>query len=160
MVTAVCPLEGPNAGWVVDALEAAFLRHGPPKHISTDQEGVFVSGPFGGLPRQWNVKQRFGAVRKHGSIAVTERAIWTLKYEWLRRVPVIRGLDHLAELLGDFGCYYNSWRPHMTLTGAVPESIHAGQEWQRPPRTAKAVPAHVERRFFPEVRVTGFRLAA
>jgi len=38
-VVACCPLEGPNAGWVVDVLEEAFLRHGSPKHIITDQEG-------------------------------------------------------------------------------------------------------------------------
>jgi hypothetical protein len=90
---------------------------------------------------------------------VTERVIRTLKSEWLRRVPVIRGLDHLEVLLADFVCYYNSWRPHTTLDGAVPERIHAGQHWQKPARTAKAVPAHIERRFFPETRVTAFRLA-
>jgi len=158
-VVASCPLEGPNAGWLVEALEDAFLRHGAPKHIISDQEGVFISDVVAALLRRWNVKQRFGAVGKHGSIAVTERVIRTLKYEWLRRVPVIRGLDHLEILLADFVCYYNSWRPHTTLKGAVPDLIHAGQEWSAPARTAKTVPAHVERRFFPETRVTGFRLA-
>ena len=86
-VMAVAPLEGPNAGWVVDAMEEAFLRHGPPKHLISDQEGVFVSEVFAALMRDWNIKQRFGAVGKHGSIAVTERVILTLKYEWLKRVP-------------------------------------------------------------------------
>jgi len=42
----------------------------------------------------------------------------------------------------------------------IPDLIHAGQEWSAPARTAKAVPAHIERRFFPETRITGFRLAA
>jgi transposase InsO family protein len=120
MVTAVRSSEGPNAGWVVAVLEEAFLQHGVPKHIITDQEGVFVSGAFEGLLRPWNVKQRLGAVGKHGSIAVTERAIWTLKYLWLSRVPVIRGLDHLAELLGDFGLWYSDYRGHATLDGAIP----------------------------------------
>jgi transposase InsO family protein len=87
-VVASCPLEGPNAGWVAEALEDAFLRHGAPKHIITDQEGVFVSDVFAELLRRWNVKQRFGAVGKHGSIAVTERVIRTMKGEWRRRVPV------------------------------------------------------------------------
>jgi transposase InsO family protein len=159
-VVASCPLEGPNAGWVVEALEEAFLRHGPPKHLITDQEKVFTGEVFGDLLWRWNVKQRFGAVGKHGSIAVTERVIRTLKYEWLRRVPVIRGLDHLEVLLADFARYYNSWRPHTTLKGAVPDVIHAGREWSAPPRTAKTVPAHIERRFFPETRITAFRLAA
>jgi len=74
-VTVVCPLEGPNAGWIVAALESAFLRYGPPKHIITDQEGVFVSGTLAEFLRRWNVRQRLGAVGKHGSIGVTERAI-------------------------------------------------------------------------------------
>jgi len=83
-VVASCPLEGPNAGWVVEALEDAFLQHGAPRHIISDQEGIFVSEVFAALLWDWNIKQRFGAVGKHGSIAVTERAILTLKQEWLR----------------------------------------------------------------------------
>jgi transposase InsO family protein len=158
-VMAVVPLEGPNAGWVVGAMEEAFTQHGAPRHLISDQEGVFISDAFQDLLIPWDVKQRFGAVGKHGSIAVTERVIRTLKYEWLTRVPVIRGLDHLDQLLRDFVVYYNAWRPHTTLKGAVPDLIHAGQEWSAPARTAKTVPAHVERRFFPETRVTGFRLA-
>jgi putative transposase len=159
-VVASCPLEGPNAGWVVEALEQAFLRHGPPKHLITDQEKIFISDAIRELLIQWDVKHRFGAVGKHGSIVVTERVIRTLKYEWLKRVPVIRGLDHLEQLLADFALYYNTWRPHSTLNGAIPDNIHAWRHWSGPPKTAKTVPAHIERRFFPEVRVTGFRLAA
>jgi transposase InsO family protein len=160
MVTAVCPLEGPNAGWVVGALEEAFLRHGAPKHIISDQEGVFVSEVFATLLRDWNIKQRFGAVGRHGSIAVTERVILTLKQEWLRRVPVIRGLDHLSQLLDDFAAYYNGWRGHMTIGSAVPSVIHRGDRWQRPDRSAKTLSGNIERRFFPDTRVTAFRLAA
>ncbi len=158
-VVASCPLEGPNAGWVVEVLEEAFLHHGAPEHIITDQEKVFTSEVFRDLLWRWNVKQRLGAVGEYGSIAVTERVIRTLKYEWLRRVPVIRGIDHLELLLAEFACYYNSWRPHTTLTGAVPDLVHTGQHWQKPARTAKAVPDHIERHFFPETRITAFRLA-
>jgi transposase InsO family protein len=159
-VVACCPLEGPNAGWVVEVLEIAFLRHGAPKHIISDQEGVFVSDAFAALLRDWNIKRRFGAVGKHGSIAVTERAILTLKQEWLRRVPVIRGMDHLSQLLEDFSEYYNQWRGHSTLGGAVPAAIHCGEVWQRPDRSAKALSGTIERRLFSDVRVTAFRLAA
>ncbi len=122
-VVAVCPLEGPNARWVVEVLEDAFLRHGSPRHIISDQEGVFVSEVSRDLLSQWKVRQRLGAVGRHGSIAVTERAILTLKQEWLRRVPVIRGLDHLGQLLDDFSEYYNHWRGHSTIGGAVP-AVH------------------------------------
>jgi len=159
-VVAVCPLEGPNAASVMEALEEAFLRHGPPKHIITDQEGVFVGDLFAELLRHWNVRQRFGAVGKHGSIAVTERAILTLKQKWLRRVPVIRGLDHLGQLCDDFTEYYNGWRGHSALGGAVPSVTHRGDRWQRPDRSAKTLPGAIQRRSFPDTRVTAFRLAA
>ena len=159
-VVACCPLEGPNAGWVIDALEQAFLRHGPPKHLISDQEGVFVSEAVTSLLRDWNVKQRFGAVGKRGSIAVTERVILTLKSEWLNRVPVIRGLDHLAQLLRDFAVYYNEYHGHTTLGGAVPSLIHRGEQWTKPEKSAKTLPPNIERRFFADTQITAYRLAA
>jgi len=45
-VISVCPLEGPNAGWVCGALEDAFRQVGPPKHIISDQGSVFISAAF------------------------------------------------------------------------------------------------------------------
>ena len=159
-VMAVAPLEGPNAGWVVDVLEGAFLRYGPPRHLITDQEGVFVSEVFAELLSDWNVKRRFGAVGKHGSIAVTERLIWTLKREWLARVPIIRGLDHLGELLADFAVYYNDYRGHRRLDGATPASRYLGRNWQKPDRFAKRLAGPIRLRRFREQRITVYELAA
>ena len=149
-VMAVVPLEGSNAGWVVDALEEAFSRHGPPKHLISDQEEAFISEVLADLLHQWKVKHRFGAVGRHGSIAVTERVILTLKYEWLKRVPVIRGLDHLDRLLRDFAVYYNDYRGHTTLEGAVPAVMYWGERWDKPEKSAKTLPTNLERRVFPD----------
>ena len=159
-VVACCPLEGPNAGWVVQAMEEAFLQYGAPRHLISDQESVFISDAVRGLLTPWDVKQRFGAVGKHGSIAVTERVILTLKYEWLNRVPVIRGLDHLDQLLRDFTVYYNEYRGHATLGGALPEVIHRGEQWTKPEKSAKTLPPNIERRVFPDTQITAYRLAA
>ncbi len=159
-VVACRALEGPNAGWVVGALEEAFARHGAPRHLISDQEKVFLSEAFQELLIPWDVKQRFGAVGKHGSIAVTERVILTLKYEWLKRVPVIRGLDHLNQLLQDFEIYHNEYRGHTTLGGAAPSLIHRGGQWTKPEKSAKTLPPNIERRFFPDTQITAYRLAA
>jgi transposase InsO family protein len=159
-VMAVAPLEGPNAGWVVDAMEKAFLRHGPPKHLISDQEGVFVGELFAQLLRDWNVKQRFGAVGKHGSIAVTERLIWTLKREWLARGALIRGLDHLGALLAEFEVYYNQHRCHQRLNGATPSILYQEHAWQKPDRSAKRVAGPIRLRHFREQRITVYELAA
>jgi hypothetical protein len=75
-------------------------------------------------------------------------------------VPVIRGLDHLDRLLRDFAVYYNDYRGHTTLGGAVPEVIHRGGQWTKPTKSAKALPTHVERRFFADTEITAYRLAA
>ncbi len=159
-VVACCPLEGPNAGWVVEAMEEAFVQHGAPRHLISDQEGVLNSDAFRDLLISWDMKQRFGAVGKHGSIGVTERVILTLKYEWLRRVPVIRGLDHLGQLLRDFAVYYNEYRGHATLGGAVPEVIHRGEQWTKPEKSAKMLPPNLERRVFADTQITAYRRAA
>lgn len=91
-------------------------------------------------------------------ITVTERVIKTLKYEWLKRVPMIRGFDHLAALCREFCEWYNKWRPHMTLDGARPDDVYGGDEIRRPGRDAKKVPRNIERRVFRATRVTGYRL--
>ena len=105
------------------------------------------------------MRQRFGAVGKHGSIAVTERVIRTMKREWLRRVPLIKGLDHLEQRLHGFEVYYNEYRGHATLDRAIPSVIHRGEQWSKPEKSAKALPDILEGRFFPDTRVTAFRLA-
>ncbi len=65
-VVCVTPLEGPNAGWVIEAVEQAIQKHGAPKHIISDQASVFTGGTFAELVRQWSIKPRFGAVGSTG----------------------------------------------------------------------------------------------
>jgi putative transposase len=157
-VVCVAPLEGPNAGWIVDALEQAMREHGAPKHIISDQAPVFVGDAFAELLKQWNIKPRFGAVGKHGSFAVTERVVKTLKYEWLRGVPLLKGFDHLASLCTEFEGWYNTWRPHMALEGMRPDDLYYDRKPEMPNRKAKTVPGNIERHVFQETRLTAYRL--
>ena len=157
-VVCVAPLEGPNAGWIIEAFEQTMRKHGAPKHIISDQASVFTGDVFAELLRQWNIKPRFGAVGKSGSIAVTERVIKTLKYEWLRCVPLIRGLDHLTSLCVEFEHWYNAWRPHMALEGLRPDDFYYDRKPEEPKRYAKTVPGNIERHVFTETRVTAYRL--
>ncbi|MBN2493825.1 MAG: transposase [Deltaproteobacteria bacterium] len=140
------------------AVEAMFRSLGAPRHVITDKEPVFTGGAFRELLGSWNVKHRLGAVGKHGSIAVTERVIRTLKYEWLRRVPLIRGLDHLESLCKVFAVWYNAWRPYALLDGACPDRWYCRDIPETVDRDAKVVPIAIERRVFEETGVVGFRL--
>ncbi len=157
-IVCVAPLEGPNTGWCIEALEQVFRELGAPKHLITDQESVFTGAAFAESMNNWNIKHRFGAIRKHGSIAVTERAIRTLKYEWLRRVSILKGFHHLSGLCESFTEWYNDWRPHMTLGGARPEDLFSGSGRPGLSRHAKTVPSEIECQVFQETSVTGYRL--
>jgi transposase InsO family protein len=157
-VICVAPLEGPNAGWILAALGEAIQKHGAPQHIISDQARVFTGDTFAELLKQWNIKPRFGAVGKHGSIAVTERVIRTLKYEWLRCVPLIKGFDHLTLLCTEFGSWYNTWRPHMTLEGFRPDDVYHSRKPVKPDRKAKTVPSNIERHVFAQTRLTAYHL--
>jgi len=153
-------LEGANAGWTIESLEKAFKTYGAPKYVISDHENVVTSLAFQELLKKWNIEQRLGAVGKHGSIAVTERVILTLKQEWLRRVPLIRGFNHLTKLLNSFTDYYNNWRGHTKLEGAMPAVIYLNRHWNKPEKTSKQITGQMEERFFQETRTTAFRLAA
>ena len=151
------PLEGPNSGWFINALESTIQKHGAPKHIISDQASIFTGDAFAELLDNWNVKPRFGAIGKHGAISVTERVIKTLKYEWLERVPIIKGFDHLTLLCKEFGSWYNSWRPHMSLDGVRPDDVYYDKKPKKPERDSKTVPCNIEHRLFRETRITGYR---
>ncbi len=157
-VVCAAPLEGPNAGWIIEALEQAIQKHGAPKHIISDRASVFIGDVFAELLRQWTVKPRLGAVGKKGSIAVTERVIKTLKYEWLRCVPIIKGFDHLTSLRTEFESWYDGWRPHMTLQGLRPDDLYYYNKPKKPQRDAKVVPDNIERHVLAGTRLTGYRL--
>jgi len=157
-IVSVIPLEGRNAGWINSALESAIEVHGSPKHIISDQASVFTGGVFAELLDSWNIRPRFGAVGKHGSIAVTERVIKTLKYEWLKHISFIKNFDHLVKLCEEFEDWYNRWRPHMSLNGLRPDDVYYNKKPERPQRSAKTVPTNIEQHLFRETRVTGYRL--
>jgi hypothetical protein len=79
----------------------------------------------------------------------------------MRRVPLIRGFDHLSSLCAEIVVWYNGWRLHMHHQGATPGEVYRTSVVPTPtgpPRTAKTVPKHIEAMCFEEVQVTGYRL--
>ncbi len=154
----VTPLEGPRTGWINNALESAIETHGAPKHIVSDQVKVYTGEVFAKLLEQRNIKARLGVLGKNGPISVTERVIKTLKYEWLKRVPIIKDFDHLTELFREFESLCNTWRPHMGLEGFRPGDVYNQGKPMKPDRNSKSVPSNIERHLFRETRVTGYRL--
>jgi putative transposase len=95
-----------------------------PKHLVCDRGRQFDSHGF----RRWcsrrKIQLRYGAVGHHGSIAVVERFIRTLK-ESLRRLVLLplrreamrQELLHIVE-------WYNEFRPHSGLNGRAPNEVY------------------------------------
>lgn len=68
-----------------------------PKHLVCDQGPQFTDNDF----KQWckrklGRKPRYGAVGKHGSIAVIERFIRTFKDIYLRKITIPYASDHMC----------------------------------------------------------------
>jgi len=112
-----------------------------PRHLISDRGREFTARSFRRGCRRAGIRQRFGAIGKHGSIALVERCIRSLKEEgaqsWL--APILwRTVERELSLFAD---WYNGQRPHAGLAGATPDEIHFG----RPP-------AHHRPRFEPRAR--------
>ena len=157
-VVAVTPLEGPNTGFVINALETAFENIGKPKHLISDHGSVFTSAAFREFIDSNRVKIRYGAIGEHGSIAVTERVIETLKYEWLKKVAIIRGYRHLVKLCNEFTEWYNGWRPHEFLGSATPASVFRDKAVPFVLKNSKDLPADLEIKRFLETKTMAYRL--
>lgn len=158
----VIPLRSRAANPVMAALARAIDSHGPPRHLVTDHGTAFTSNQLKKLLAMKNIDHVLGAVGQHGSVARTERAIGELKREWFRRVFLIRGFGHLAELCKSALCWHNDWRPHQALSGNRPSDVYRTglvARFDPADRTKfKSVPPRIESVQFAEPRTTAWRL--
>ncbi|MCZ6689538.1 MAG: DDE-type integrase/transposase/recombinase [Planctomycetota bacterium] len=97
-----------------------------PRHLISDKGSQFFCDGFRDWCRRRGIKSRYGAVGKHGSIAVIERFNLTLKDECTRRIRVPARRERLRRELSLFVRWYNSHRPHRTLQVRTPEEIYRG----------------------------------
>ena len=79
----------PTSADVCAFLDRVTKRTGKkPKHIITDKGRQFFCETFKAWCRTCGIRPRFGAVGKHGSIAVLERFFRSMKTECTRRILV------------------------------------------------------------------------
>ena len=113
-----------------------------PKHIITDKGRQFRK-QF----QNWcnhkkrKIKPRQGAVGKHGSIAVIERLIRTVKDECLRKMLISLNMNQMRQNLTKYIHWYNTHRPHSKLNGATPLEIYENRK-----------PANLKPRYEPRKR--------
>jgi putative transposase len=99
-----------------------------PRYLVCDRDSIFDCKAF----RRWVKRKgirppRYGAVGKHGSIAVVERLIRTIKDQCTRRVLVPLHREAFRTELLSFVTWYNEHRPHTTLGGRTPNEVYFGR---------------------------------
>ena len=100
-----------------------------PKHLIVDQGPEFKCEHFEDVwCKAKNILPRFGAVNRHGSIAVVERFHRTMK-EILRLIVVPEDQSQFEREMQCIVDWYNEHRPHMTLNGKTPNEVY----FSRPP---------------------------
>jgi putative transposase len=106
-------------------LESAIVNAGAaPKYIICDKGQQFWCGAFKDWCGRQGITPRFGAVGQHGSIALVERFILSLKNECTRIILVPLRTDAFHLELTYFTHWYNHSRPHSSLNGKTPHEVY------------------------------------
>jgi len=115
----------PTGSDIVGAFEEICCENGiSPKHLVLDQGVQFYCHETRDWCQKRNIKPRFGAVGRHGSIAVVERLHLSMKSECTQRIIVPVSTKDFEKELSLWRHGYNSCRPHRTLKGRTPNEIY------------------------------------
>jgi transposase InsO family protein len=96
-----------------------------PKYAISDKGPQFWSDGYTRWCKRRGIRPRFGAVGKHGSIAVVERFIRSLKQEGLRHGFVSSCQRAFCQEVSAYSVWHNEHRPHTALGGATPNEIYS-----------------------------------
>ena len=117
----------PTSFQVYSFLGMAMRRSGSkPKSIIADKGKEFFCQAFRDWCRRKGIRPRYGAVGEHGSIAIVERFIRSMKSECTRRITVPFRLASMRHELGCYAGWYNEHRPHTGIEGCTPMEVYRG----------------------------------
>src|SRR5260221_9232047 len=104
---------------------AIHANQATPKYIICDRGRQFDNKSFRCWCRRKGIRPRYGAIGRHGSIAVVERFILTLK-QGCARTLLLTPLRkrQFQEEVSLFSEWYNRFRPHTTLGGRTPDEAY------------------------------------
>lgn len=105
-------------------------------HFVTDKGACFTAEEFQDAVSRHGMKARFGAVGRHGSIALIERLWLGLKDLLHLRLDRCLLREDLESRIGLGLFYYSVLKPHQGLGGATPAEVY----FQAEPRRTRAVP--------------------
>jgi transposase InsO family protein len=97
-----------------------------PRHVITDKGSQFRAESWRRYCRARGIRPRFGAVGRHGSIAIVERFIQAMKAECTSRILGPLADDVIRRELALFAVWYNAHRPSQALGGCTPQEVYEG----------------------------------
>jgi transposase InsO family protein len=98
-----------------------------PKYIVCDRGKQFDCNGFSAWCKRRGIKPpRYGAIGRHGSIAVVERLILTTKSLFAHLLLVPYRHDAFLCELTSVVAWYNQFRPHTWLAGRTPNEVYYG----------------------------------
>ncbi len=115
-----------------------------PKYIIADKGTQFFCASFTDWCQATGTRPRYGAVGKHGSIAIIERFIRSMKSECTRKIIVPFRLNAMRHEVACYATWFNEHRPHTALAGRTPLEVYTGL----PP--ANEAPRFEPRRLWPQ----------
>ena len=117
--------KNPTSLSIQSFLENAIVNAGEaPKYIICDKGQQFWCDVFKDWCDRNCIKPRFGAVGQHGSIALVERFILSMKNECTRIMLVPLCGDTFDSELTSYASWYNHSRPHSSLSGSTPHEVY------------------------------------
>ncbi len=106
-------------------LECAIVNaSATPKYMISDKGKQFWCDAFKAWCDGHGITPRFGAVGRHGSIALVERFILTLKNECTRIIFVPLRTDAFQQEPSGFSNWYNHSRPHSSFNARTPQEVY------------------------------------
>jgi hypothetical protein len=104
---------------VISPLLARFVSVGDKDHGKQ-----FTAHVFRQAVRSLGIRPRYGAVHRHGSIAVIERWWKSMKVEYARGLHLFRPLRAIETKLRAYVRWFNEERPHQGLGQRTPDEVH------------------------------------
>jgi transposase InsO family protein len=115
----------PTSVSIQSFLECAIVNaSAAPRYIICDKGQQFWCSAFKDWCDHYGITPRFGAVGQHGSIALVERFILTLKNECTRIILVPLRREAFHRELRFFEVWFNQHRPHSALEGKTPYEVY------------------------------------